>query len=78
MSNSPITHLPGGPLDAVLEKISKRTGATWDQILLAWVKAKGAVPVTKSSKRERLLGYLAAGDLCECTTSGRCTQTPTY
>ena len=54
----------------MLEKISKRTGATWDQILLAWVKAKGAVAVTKSSKRERLLGYLAAGDLCKCTTSG--------
>ena len=66
MSNSPITRLPGGPLDAVLEKIGKRTGATWDQILLAWVKAKGAVAVTMSSKRSRLLGYLAAGDLREC------------
>ncbi|KAH7097931.1 Aldo/keto reductase [Auriculariales sp. MPI-PUGE-AT-0066] len=59
----PITGLPGGPLDKVLETISERTGASWDQILLAWVKAKGAVAVTTSSKKERLLGYLAAGDL---------------
>ncbi|KAH7097932.1 Aldo/keto reductase [Auriculariales sp. MPI-PUGE-AT-0066] len=59
----PITGLPGGPLDKVLETISERTGASWDQILLAWVKAKGAVAVTTSSKQERLLGYLAAGDL---------------
>lgn len=34
-------------------------------MLLAWVKAKGAVVVTTSSKKERLEGYLAAGDLRE-------------
>jgi len=31
--------------------------------LLAWVKAKGAVAVTTSSKKFRLEGYLAAADL---------------
>ncbi|KDR79266.1 hypothetical protein GALMADRAFT_223496 [Galerina marginata CBS 339.88] len=34
-----------------------------DQVLLAWAKAKGAVALTTSSKKERLEGYLHAGDL---------------
>ncbi|KAJ7489171.1 Aldo/keto reductase [Mycena latifolia] len=59
----PITHLPGGPLDAPLAAIAERLAATPDQILLAWTKAKGAIVVTTSSKRTRLEGYLAAGDL---------------
>ncbi|KAF7357252.1 Aldo/keto reductase [Mycena sanguinolenta] len=54
----PITTFPGGPVDAPL--------------LLAWTKAKGAVVITTqtdvirnstSSKKDRLLGYLNAGDL---------------
>ncbi|KAG6372477.1 NADP-dependent oxidoreductase domain-containing protein [Boletus reticuloceps] len=42
----PITHEPGGPLDAPLNRIASRLGATTDQVLLAWTKAKGAVVVT--------------------------------
>ncbi|KAG5650174.1 hypothetical protein H0H81_000448 [Sphagnurus paluster] len=42
----PITTLPGGPLDVPLGAISKRLGVTNDQILLAWVKSKGAIAVT--------------------------------
>ncbi|KAF5370928.1 hypothetical protein D9615_009814 [Tricholomella constricta] len=60
---SPITVTPGGPLDTPLNKIAERLGATNDQVLLAWVKAKGAVVVTTSSKNYRLEGYLRAGDL---------------
>ncbi|KIJ62492.1 hypothetical protein HYDPIDRAFT_176559 [Hydnomerulius pinastri MD-312] len=59
----PITKLPGGPLDAPLDEIATRLGATTDQVLLAWTKAKGAVVVTTSSKKIRLQGYLAAGDI---------------
>ncbi|KAH0835547.1 Aldo keto reductase [Lanmaoa asiatica] len=59
----PITHQPGGPLDAPLGDIASRLGATTDQVLLAWTKAKGAVVVTTSSKKTRLEGYLAAGDI---------------
>ncbi|KAI0261214.1 Aldo/keto reductase [Gloeopeniophorella convolvens] len=59
----PITQLPGGPLDAPLLEIAKRFDATTDQVLLAWVKAKGAVAVTSSSKKSRLEGYLTAADL---------------
>ncbi|KAH9050227.1 Aldo/keto reductase [Lactarius hengduanensis] len=59
----PITHQPGGPVDKPLNEIAQRLGATTDQVLLAWVRAKGAVAVTTSSKKYRLEGYLAAGDL---------------
>ncbi|KIJ19621.1 aldehyde reductase [Paxillus involutus ATCC 200175] len=59
----PITKQSGGPLDAPLNEIASRLGATADQVLLAWTKAKGAVVVTTSSKKARLQGYLAAGDI---------------
>ncbi|KAF9244488.1 NADP-dependent oxidoreductase domain-containing protein [Melanogaster broomeanus] len=55
--------IAGGPLDAPLNAIASRLGATTDQVLLAWTKAKGAVVVTTSSKKTRLQGYLAAGDI---------------
>lgn len=60
---TPITRQPGGPVDKPVNEIAKRLNATADQVLLAWVKAKGAVAVTTSSKRSRLEGYLAAADL---------------
>ncbi|KAI0067043.1 Aldo/keto reductase [Artomyces pyxidatus] len=64
----PITQKPGGPVDRPVGTIATRLGVTADQVLLAWVKAKGAVVVTTSSKKSRLEGYLAAGDL-ELTTA---------
>lgn len=33
-------------MDAPLNNIATRLGATADQVLLAWVRAKGAVAVT--------------------------------
>ncbi|GJJ12883.1 hypothetical protein Clacol_007129 [Clathrus columnatus] len=59
----PVTSAPGGPVDIPLEKISKRTGATYDQILLAWNKAKGSIVLSSSSKPSRLEGYRKAGDI---------------
>lgn len=59
----PITRMPGGPLDLPLGQIAKRLNASWDQILLAWVKSKGLIAVTSSTKKERLEGYLSAGDI---------------
>ena len=41
-----ITTLPGGPVDAVVEKSAKRLSITPTQVLLLWAKAKGAVIVT--------------------------------
>jgi diketogulonate reductase-like aldo/keto reductase len=43
---SPITQSPGGPLDKPLNEIAAKLGATAEQILMAWTKAKGAVVVT--------------------------------
>jgi diketogulonate reductase-like aldo/keto reductase len=59
----PITKSPGGPLDKPLNEIAAKFDVTTDQVLLAWTKAKGAVVVTTSSKKTRLQGYLAAGDI---------------
>ncbi|KZT08252.1 Aldo/keto reductase [Laetiporus sulphureus 93-53] len=59
----PITQQPGGNLDAPLKSISERLNSPPEQVLLAWAKAKGVVVVTSSTKRERLEGYLKAGDL---------------
>ncbi|TDL18671.1 Aldo/keto reductase [Rickenella mellea] len=59
----PITQLPGGAVDKPVNQIAARLGAKPEQILMAWAKAKGAVVVTTSSKKERLQGYIAAGDL---------------
>ncbi|EIM83762.1 Aldo/keto reductase [Stereum hirsutum FP-91666 SS1] len=59
----PLTSEPGGPVDKPVNDIAARLETTPEQVLLAWVKAKGAVVVTTSSKKERLQGYLAAGDL---------------
>lgn len=50
-------------MDAPLNEIARRLRATTDQVLLAWIKAKGAVVVTTSSKKARLLSYLSAGNL---------------
>ncbi|PPQ73140.1 hypothetical protein CVT24_009133 [Panaeolus cyanescens] len=59
----PVTTLPGGPVDKPVKNITKRLNATSDQVLLAWAKSKGAVILTTSSKKHRLEGYLAAGDI---------------
>lgn len=64
---TPITKQPGGPVDEPVAKAAKRLGATPAQVLMLWTKAKGAVIVTTSSKKERLKEYLDAGDLGELT-----------
>ena len=38
--------MPGGPVDKPVNEIAQRLGATADQVLLAWVRVKGAVAVT--------------------------------
>jgi len=46
MAPRPIRTKQGGPLDPVLYDIADRLHATPDQVLLAWVKSKGAVAIT--------------------------------
>ena len=53
-SRSPITQYPGGPVDKVIKAAGKRLGATDDQILLAWTKAKGAVVLSYVAVQEHV------------------------
>jgi len=64
---TPITKSPGGPVDAVTERIGARIGATPAQVILSWVKSKDIVIVTTTSRKERLQEYLAVGDLSPLT-----------
>ncbi|KAJ7193777.1 NADP-dependent oxidoreductase domain-containing protein [Mycena pura] len=60
---SSITKFPGGPVDAPVAAAAARLGISPTQVLLAWVRAKGAVIVTTTSSKQRLEEYLAVGDL---------------
>ncbi|KAH8104994.1 Aldo/keto reductase [Phellopilus nigrolimitatus] len=62
-----ITKTPGGPVDHVLSNIGERIGATPAQVIFSWVKSKGVVIVTTTTKKERLEEYLAVADLPELT-----------
>lgn len=53
----------GGPVDKVVKDIAEKAGASESQILLKWVRQKGAVIITTSSKKSRLKEYLAVEDL---------------
>ncbi|KAL5632410.1 hypothetical protein ACGC1H_005388 [Rhizoctonia solani] len=57
---APITKLSGGPVDQVVEGIAKRLGpqVTPAQVLMNWIRAKGAVIVTTTSRKERIQEYL--------------------
>ena len=66
----PLTHQPGGPVDAPVNAIAKRLNAKPEQVLLAWAKSKGVVVVTSSTKKERMEGYISAGDLRESCALG--------
>ncbi|KAF9479129.1 Aldo/keto reductase [Pholiota conissans] len=59
----PVTKHPGGPVDKPVGAIAKRLGVSMDQVLLAWAKEKGTVPVTMSQNKKRLDGYISAGSL---------------
>jgi len=63
-----LTKFPGGPVDPIVCTIATRLNATPAQVLLAWVRAKGVVVVTTSSKKERLTEYLAVEDLLPLTS----------
>jgi len=66
-SLTPITTLPGGPVDPVLKKLANRRKATPAQIIFLWIMAKRAVIITTSSKRERMEEYLRTADLSRLT-----------
>ncbi|KAH8104657.1 Aldo/keto reductase [Cristinia sonorae] len=62
-SLSPITQYPGGPVDKPIAAAAKRLGATPAQVIMAWVRSKGIVVVTTSSRKDRMQEYLNTADL---------------
>ena len=45
-------------MDKPVNEIAQRLGATADQVLLAWVKAKGAIPVTYANDIKGYVPYI--------------------
>jgi diketogulonate reductase-like aldo/keto reductase len=54
----PVTKFSGGPLDPVLASLAKKYAVNPGEILLRWVVDQKAVPITTSSKEQRLSDYL--------------------
>ena len=54
----PITQVKGGPLDHVLEQLAKKYGVNPGEILLRWCIDQSVVPVTTSSKMQRMSDML--------------------
>ena len=63
----PLTQYPNGEVTKTVNGIASRLNTKPEQVLLAWAKAKGVVVVTSSTNKERLEGYLEAGDLSAYT-----------
>ncbi|KAJ9104117.1 hypothetical protein QFC19_004101 [Naganishia cerealis] len=59
----PLTSKPGGPVDKPVQEIADKYKVAPEQVLLAWSRAKGAIVITTSSRKDRLERYLAAGDI---------------
>jgi diketogulonate reductase-like aldo/keto reductase len=55
---TPVTKAPGGPVDAVLAKLSKKYAVNAGEILLRWCVDQDVVAVTTSGKEQRLSDYL--------------------
>jgi diketogulonate reductase-like aldo/keto reductase len=57
---TPVTKAPGGPVDDVLAKLSKKYAVNPGEILLRWCIDQDIVAITTSSKEQRLSDYLRA------------------
>lgn len=55
---APLTKAKPGPLDSLLEKLTKKYSRSDTQILLRWVIQKGVLPITTSSNEKRLTEIL--------------------
>jgi len=54
----PLVHSKDGPIDAVVHEIGQKHNKTPAQVLLRWSIQKGLIPITTSTKNERLKEYL--------------------
>ncbi|CAL1712927.1 unnamed protein product [Somion occarium] len=66
-SLAPITRFPGGPVDKPVNAAAKRLGATPTQVILTWVRSKGVVIVTTSSRKDHMQEYLDVAELPSLT-----------
>lgn len=62
MAYAPLTPLirhptKGGPLIPILDRIAKRLSIEPPAALFLWFRAKGIVPVSSSTKPERIAGF---------------------
>ncbi|PGG97106.1 hypothetical protein AJ79_09334 [Helicocarpus griseus UAMH5409] len=57
---SPATRAKGGPLDDILTSLAKKYAVNEAEVLLRWSIDRGAVTLTTSSKRPRLVEYTRA------------------
>ena len=57
---APLTKVPGGPVDAPVNAAAAAHGKTPAQILLRWCLQTGKVPITTTSRPERLEEYKGA------------------
>jgi diketogulonate reductase-like aldo/keto reductase len=60
---TPITKARPGPLDEPLAAIAKKHGVTENAVLIKWQIDQNVVPVTTTTKVDRLSEYLKAVDL---------------
>jgi diketogulonate reductase-like aldo/keto reductase len=60
---APLRKAAGGPLDEPLKKIAEKHGVSEDAVLIKWQIKQGVVPITTTTKAERMDGYLKAVDL---------------
>lgn len=57
---TPVASAAGGPLDVVVERISKRHGVSVNSVLLRWQVQKKVVPITTTERENRLNEYMEA------------------
>lgn len=51
---TPLTQMPGGPVDQVVKDVAEKNGMTEGQVILDWVKGKGILAVTLVFDRSRV------------------------
>ncbi|KAM0713778.1 hypothetical protein Q7P37_010740 [Cladosporium fusiforme] len=57
---TPITKAQGGPVDEILRRLAKKYAVNEGEICLRWCVDQDIVPITTSSKEQRLSDYLRA------------------
>jgi diketogulonate reductase-like aldo/keto reductase len=57
---APVTVAPGGPLDTVLLSVAAKHATTPAAVLLSWAIGNNVIPISTTSKAERMDEYISA------------------